>query len=83
MWWGQVMCAAWLRFEREQGSLEDYDWAVAKVTPRHIRAYSCSNIVVYRSIYLSIHLLSCTPFYLSSELDIYRDTYLAFCMFRR
>ncbi|CAM6111706.1 unnamed protein product [Calypogeia fissa] len=30
----EVMCSAWLRFEREHGSLEDYDRAVMKVTPR-------------------------------------------------
>lgn len=30
----EVLCEAWLRFEREHGSLEDYDRALTKVTPR-------------------------------------------------
>ncbi|CAM6086148.1 unnamed protein product [Calypogeia fissa] len=30
----EVMCSAWLRFERENDSLEDYDRAVVKFTTR-------------------------------------------------
>lgn len=30
----EVLCEAWLCFERENGSLEDYDRALMKVTPR-------------------------------------------------
>ncbi|KAG6543702.1 hypothetical protein Mapa_014886 [Marchantia paleacea] len=30
----QIMCSAWLRFEREYGTLEDYDRALTKVAPR-------------------------------------------------
>lgn len=30
----EVLCDAWLQFEREYGSLEDYDRALMKVTPR-------------------------------------------------
>lgn len=30
----EVLCEAWLRFEREYGSLDDYDRALSKVLPR-------------------------------------------------
>ncbi|KAH7281483.1 hypothetical protein KP509_36G050300 [Ceratopteris richardii] len=30
----EVLCEAWLQFEREYGSLEDYDYALLKTTPR-------------------------------------------------
>ncbi|XP_020088462.1 squamous cell carcinoma antigen recognized by T-cells 3 [Ananas comosus] len=30
----EVVCHSWLRFEREHGTLEDFDLAVKKVTPR-------------------------------------------------
>lgn len=32
----QLMCSAWLRFEREHGTLEDYDRAVMKVREAHL-----------------------------------------------
>lgn len=95
---GQVMCAAWLRFEREQGSLEDYDHAVAKVTPPYhsaLHLYSSTYLSIYLPLYLSTYLyiylpvyppvclLSCTSFYLSEESATHRDTRLAPCTFRR
>uniref|UniRef100_A0ACD5WV14 Uncharacterized protein n=1 Tax=Avena sativa TaxID=4498 RepID=A0ACD5WV14_AVESA len=30
----EAICHAWIRFEREHGSLDDYDLAIKKVTPR-------------------------------------------------
>ncbi|KAG0604876.1 hypothetical protein M758_9G015600 [Ceratodon purpureus] len=46
----EVMCTAWLRFEEEYGTLEDYDRALLKIGPRVAEVQSLQNQQEHKAV---------------------------------